>query len=108
MAAGDWKAMLTAIENNELDFVKYYIKEGVNPNYQHPELLTTPLIESIAFGRYEIAKYLLEVGADPELKAGFSQDSPLKMAKKSGNKELIRLIKNYLPQKRSLWRSLFS
>ncbi len=100
MAAGDWKDMLFAIQQGNLELVKYYIKQGVNPNYQHPELLTTPLIESLSFEKYEIAKYLLENGADPTLKAGFSADSPLAVAKKTKNKALVKLIKAHLPKRK--------
>jgi len=103
MAAGDWKATLSAAQQGDLDLVKYYIQQGVNPNYQHPELLTTLLIESLSFEKYEIAKYLLENGADPQLKAGFSADSPLSVAKKTKNKELVKLIKSHLPKRKFLF-----
>lgn len=99
MAAGDWKDMLAAVQEGKIDLVKYHIEQGVNPNYQHPEFLTTPLIESISFGQHEIAKYLLENGADPKLRAGFSTDTPLSIAKRTKDKELIRLIKSYIPRK---------
>ena len=103
MAAGDWKDMLSAIHEGNIDLVKYHINNGVNPNYQHPEFLTTPLIESIASEKYEIAKFLLENGADPGLKAGFSTDSPISVAKKTKNKEIIQLLKSYLPRKRNIF-----
>ena len=106
MAAGDWKDMLSAVQEGDLELVKYHLERGVNPNYQHPEFLTTPLIESISFEQYEIAEYLLEKGADPCLKAGFSLDSPLAVAKQTKNKDLIKLIKSHLP-KRSIWRGLW-
>lgn len=44
MAAGDWKEMLIASQEGNLDLVRYHIRMGENPNYQHPEFLTTPLI----------------------------------------------------------------
>ena len=100
MAAGDWKDLLNAVYDNDLDLVKYHVQGGVNLNYQHPEFLTTPLIESITSGRYEITKYLLENGADPSLSAGFSADSPLKVAKRTGNKALISLVKSFLPKEK--------
>lgn len=99
MAAGDWKDMLTAAQEGKIDLVKYHIEQGVNPNYQHPEFLTTPLIESISFRQYEVAKYLLENGADPKLRAGFSTDTPLSIAKGTKDKKLIQLIKSHLPRK---------
>lgn len=100
MSAGDWKDMLIAIQKGNMDIVKYHIKNGINPNYQHPEFCTTPLVESIEHERIEIAKYLLNKGADPSLKVGISNDSPLSIAKKTKNKELIALIRNSLPRKK--------
>lgn len=107
MAAGDWKDMLSAVQEGDVELLKYHLERGVNPNYQHPEFLTTPLIESISLQQYEIAKYLLENGADPTLKAGFSQDSPLAVAKSTKNKALTKLIKSHLPRK-SFWQNLWN
>lgn len=95
MSAGDWKDMLSAVQNGDLELVQYHIGKGINPNYQHPELLVTPLIESIEYGQVEIAKYLLENGADPDLRAGFSEETPLALAKKLKNKAMIELLKKY-------------
>lgn len=93
MAAGDWKEMLIAAQNGDLPLVRYHIKMGENPNYQHPEFLTTPLIEAATFGHTEVVSFLLENGADPKIKAGFSADTALKMAKQNGHKEIIQLLK---------------
>lgn len=100
MSAGDWKELLAAAQSGDLELVQYHLKNGVTPNYQHPELLTTPLIESIVFEQLAIAQYLLNHGADPTLRAGFSEDSPLKVAKRTQNKALILLIKTHLPPKK--------
>ena len=105
MAAGDWKDLLSGIQNGNLALVRYHIEQGVDPNYQHPEFLTTPLIESTEQGQYEIAEYLLENGADATIKAGFSNDSPLKVAQGMGNEKLVKLIQQYLPstKKSDFW-----
>jgi len=103
MAAGDWKDLLKAVQEDDLTLVQYHINNGVNPNYQHPEFLTTPLIESIEYERLEIVRFLLENGADPELKAGFSADTPLKVAKRKKNKELIQLVRKYT-KKTGFWQ----
>ncbi len=103
MSGGDWKRMLSAIHENDLEQVKYYIHEGIDPNYQHPEVMVTPLIESIAYERYEIAQFLLENGASPTLRAGFGSENPLNTARKVKNKDLINLIKSYLPKSSSSW-----
>lgn len=107
MAAGDWKDMLTAVHNGDLDLLKHYLAEGINPNYQHPELLTTPLIEAISSQQVEIARCLLEHGADPHLTAGFSQDSPIRVARQTGNKTLIRLVLQYKRYENSFMNRLF-
>lgn len=95
MAGGDWKEMFVAVEDGNIDLVKYHIRQGVNLNYQHPEILTTPLIESIEQGHIEITKYLLENGADPHIKAGFSTDTPMIVARRVKNQEAIALLKPY-------------
>lgn len=100
MAAGNWKDMISGIQRGEIELVKYHIVNQVNPNYEHPEFFTTPLIESILFERVEIAKYLLEKGANPKLASGFNKITPLALAKKRKNKEMIALIKLYIPKKR--------
>lgn len=96
MAAGDWKEMLLASQEGDLELVKYHIKAGVNPNYQHPEFLTTPLIESVQFGHIEIVQFLLENQADPTQKAGFSNDTALSVAKEYKQKEILELLKKYV------------
>lgn len=96
MSAGNWKDMLKGVQENNLELVKFHIRMGVDPNYQHPEFMTTPLIESAELGHLEIAQFLLENGADPKIKAGFSNDTALSMAKASKKKELVKLIKRYL------------
>ena len=93
MAAGDWKEMLIAAQSGDLALVRYHIRMGENPNYQHPEFLTTPLIEAATFGHAEIVEFLLQNGADPKIKAGFSSDTALKMARQNRHQEIIRLLK---------------
>ncbi len=86
MLAGDWKDMIYAIRDGDLELVKYHINQGVNLNYQHPEFMTTALVESIVYDRIYIAQLLLKSGADPNLKIGFSSDTALSEAKKASKK----------------------
>lgn len=96
MAAGDWKDLLKGVQENDLALVSFHVEKGVDVNYQHPEFLTTPLIESVEVGNLAIAKFLLENGADPKIKAGFSNDTALSVAKAQKKKEFVQLIKQYL------------
>ena len=93
MAAGDWKEMLIAAQEGNLALVRYHISMGENPNYQHPEFLTTPLIEAATFGHLDIVTYLLDNGADPSLRAGFSSDTALSMARKEGHGKIVQVLK---------------
>ncbi len=100
MSGGDWKEMLVAVQNGDFDLVKYHIEGGIDPNYEHPELMTTALIESVEYDQLEIAKFLLDHGADPRQNAWLSSDNPIKLAKRSGKREFVKLIKRYMPKKK--------
>ena len=103
MSAGDWKDMLGAIQQGNVEVVKYHVDMGVDVNYQHPEFLTTPLIESIEHDQIKIARLLLDNGADPNLAIWLSSDTPLKIAKRLKNKEFIALLKKFGAKDGWLW-----
>ena len=93
MSGGDWKEMLVAVQMGNIDLVKYHVREGIDVNFEHPELMTTALIESIQYDRIEIARFLIESGADPSQNAWLSNDNPLRIAKQQKKEEFIRLFK---------------
>ncbi|MCP4442552.1 MAG: ankyrin repeat domain-containing protein [Aureispira sp.] len=95
MSGGDWKEMLQASQTGNIELVKYHIRMGIDPNYQHPEFFTAPLLESIRFGHLDIAKFLLENGAEPNIKEVFDGSTPLSIAKMAKNREAIELLKAY-------------
>lgn len=92
MSAGDWKEMYHAAATGNLDLLKYHIKNGVNPNYQHPEILSTPLVASIISDHMVIAKFLLANGADPLLRSEFDNMTPLQAAKLYKRHEILPLL----------------
>ena len=96
MAAGDWKELYLSAQRGNLDLVKFPIKMGVDPNYQHSEFMTTLLIVSIEEEHPEIVKYLLQNGANPSQKEDFGNHTPLSMAKSTKNQQLIDLVEEYL------------
>jgi len=93
LSAGNWKELYQAAIEGNLPLVIHHIKEGANPNYQHPEILATPLVAAITHGHTEIALFLLKNGADAKLESYFDNLTPLKAAKKMRNKELMATIK---------------
>ena len=98
MSAGDWKEMYKAAGEGDLPLLQHHIRSGVNPNYQHPEILSTPLVHSILKGHTDIALFLLENGADPNLESYFDFLTPLKAAKKMKNKRVIAAVQAKLSQ----------
>lgn len=92
MSAGDWKDLYQAAVVGNLPLVQYHVDEGVNPNYQHPEILCTPLVASLIHGHSEIASYLLAHGADPNLVSDFDDLTPLQAARKHKRDEFVKLL----------------
>jgi uncharacterized protein len=81
MSGGDWKEMYVGVLRGDAALVKHHIENGVDPNYQHPEILCTPLVASIIEGHDELALYLLDHGADPALQSHFDQLTPIEAAR---------------------------
>lgn len=82
MSAGDWKDLYAAASEGDLARVRYHLQAGVNPNYQHPEVLCTPLVASIIQGHDAVALCLLAQGADPRLRSDFDDLTPLEAARR--------------------------
>lgn len=93
MSAGDWKDLYQASVDGNLALVQHHIREGVNPNYQHPEILRTLLVASLVEGHGEVAHYLLAHGADPDLVSELDDLSPLQAARKHGRMEFVDLLR---------------
>ncbi len=95
---GDWKAMFKGIQEGDFELVKYYLRMGIDPNYQHPEYLAAPLIESIRYNQMGIAKLLLENGADPQIKEAVDRVTPMMIAERLKNQEAMELLNTYINQ----------
>ena len=89
---GDWKEMFDAAADGDIELVKYHLKMGVDLNYQHPEYMTSVLIECIRLGKNEMVKFLLENGADPSAREGFGTTTVLSIAKSEKNHEAFHLL----------------
>ena len=93
MAAGDWKDLYAASVAGDLARVRYHLRASVNPNYQHPEVLCTPLVASLIHGHDPVALCLLEHGADPNLRSEFDGLTPLEAARRHGRHELAEILR---------------
>ncbi len=93
---GDWKEMFRGVETNDFGLVRYYIAHDIDINYQHPEFLTSPLVESIRRNHLEMMEFLLRNGALPDIKEAESYKSPMAIAKELRNREAVELLNQYL------------
>lgn len=96
MSGGDWKAMFRGIQENDYELVNFYLKSGIDPNYQHPEFMASPLAESLRFNNLQIAELLLKNGADPMLVEMESAKTILAIAKSLDGDKAIELIEKYI------------
>ena len=96
MSGGDWKQLFKGIQENDLELVKYYLRIGIDPNYQHPEYMALPLSESIRYSNLEIAKLLLSNGADPSITELESGMTPLELSAKLKKEPFFELLHKYL------------
>lgn len=60
----------TATLLGDLDVIKQHIAAGTDLNQQEPTLGSTPLISAAVFGRTEVARALVEAGADVNIQNG--------------------------------------
>ena len=92
MSGGDWKDMYNAAHDGDLALVRYHIEAGVNPNYQHPEIMRTPLVTSLLQGHTEVARYLVARGASVHLLSDYDSLTPLQAAQRVGAHALVQTL----------------
>lgn len=101
MSHGNWNEMFKAIQDNDIELVRFHIVNGVDINYQRPEYFTTPLIESIRLKHLLIAKLLLDYGASLDVREVYSKKNAMEVAKEMQFEEAIALFLNVLNERRS-------
>ena len=107
MSGGDWKDMYNAAHCGDLALVRYHIEAGVNPNYQHPEIMRTPLVTSLLLGHSGVARYLVAHGACVILLSEYDSLTPRQAAQQVGVVEMVRWLRQQgaqLPPKPPWWQ----
>jgi ankyrin repeat protein len=82
---------LSACKNGQKGIVEAFVKKGGIDFNKRDTLGNTPLFYAVARGARDIAKILLDKGADPSL-ANNESLTPLHAVSKSGNKEIMKLL----------------
>lgn len=85
MSGGDWKEMYAAALAGDEDLLGYHLRNGIDPNYQHPEFMCTALVGAILAGQHRAAALLLAHGAAPGLVSETDGLTPLQAAQRSGD-----------------------
>ena len=88
--AQDGSKLIEAVMYQDLDAVKTAISQGTDINYQDPTSGSTALILAANYGFVDIAKFLIEKGADVDLQAK-NGTSPL-MAAAGSSEDIFRLL----------------
>ena len=94
-AGGDWKDMYYAAERGDEACVRFHLNEGVDVDYQHPEAMMSALVVSILNGHADVARVLLEHGADPNLAAQLDELTPLQAARQYQRPQIMRLLQEF-------------
>ena len=81
---------IAASEGN-LEAVKQHLANGVNLNAKSETTDLTPLMSAAGMGREDVAIYLIEKGADINVK-GAKNSVPLHFAAMHGKKKLVELL----------------
>lgn len=106
-AGGDWKDMYYAAERGDVACVRFHLSEGVDVDYQHPEAMMSALVVSILNGHADVARVLLEHGADANLPAELGNLTPLQAARHQQRSDLQSLLQDFGAQtttRPSFWR----
>ena len=92
-SGGDWKALYEAASQGDLDAVNRWLAAGVDPNFQHPEFGTTPLIAASEAGQLDAVKLLVEQGARPGVVSEWDGVTALEAAQARGHAQVVAYLR---------------
>merc|ERR1712232_785234 len=104
MGGGNWKDLFNAAETGDVEKLRYHLRMGVDPNYQHPEFLSAPIFEAIRNGYMEIVQILVEDGnADPSIIEDYTQDTVFETAISCREYDILKYLNMKLPKEKQ-WK----
>ena len=92
--------LFRAIDEGKIEFVRWAMEQGVDPNLESPKSGATLLTEAISALQPAIVELLVQYGADPE----FADDegiTPLELAQKTGNPAMIACLEKAAAEAKS-------
>lgn len=110
---GNWKEFWLSASDpggGDLDLIEFHLRDGVDPNYQHPEMESTALCEAVRAGNDRVVEYLLKyhlnergepmegvVVVDPTIPSAYENQTPLEIAMEIKHHVMVDLILEALP-----------
>lgn len=95
--------MLTASQNGDTETVRYYLDQGIDPDFQHPEMGTTTLHEAALYGHLPVVELLVEHGAALDIVREFGGGTPLEVAKQAKQSAVVAYLSPRQPKKARRW-----
>lgn len=92
--------LFRVIDEGKIEFVRWAMEQGVDPNLESPKSGATLLTEAISALQPAIVELLVQYGADPE----FADDegiTPLELAQKTGNPTMIACLEKAAAEAKS-------
>jgi hypothetical protein len=94
-----WKELLRACSQNNIDLVRYHLDNNVDPNYQHPEHFTSPLFEAIHCDHWHVCTMLVDAGASLNCVDISSGLRPLELALALRRHTIVDFLLDRMPEK---------
>ena len=86
-------------DDGELSIIKSHLQNGLDPNFQHPEFMTTPLIEACRVGNVGAVDLLLGLGtADPTIESDLDGCTPMDVAVQAKQHGTVDLLLRAVPE----------
>lgn len=93
-AGGNWKALYEAAKTGDRGEVEYWLGAGADPNVQHVEMGTTPLIAAAENGHLEAVQVLVEGGADPAIRSHWEGQTAVDAARERGQDRVVAWLES--------------
>ena len=89
-----WSPLLSASSKNQLEMAKFLVERGADINYKHPILKMTSVAFATTDAHNELLEYLLQKGADPNIKMR-GDVSLVRVARDSGYDKTVAILLKY-------------
>ena len=95
--SSDWKRFIQACQEGDEALVRHYLDEGIDPDFQYPEVGTVALVEAAFYGHMAIVRMLLDAGADTSIRQQLGGLNALEASRIQRHAEVEQLLVDRQP-----------